>query len=70
MLFSPLGLAACSCVIVTFFRTDNAAVALCQASETGVAIALIKTFVDLAVTVDAVNLALEIQLQLPAKVII
>ena len=44
---------------MTFLRTDDAAVALSQAFKTGVAIALIKTFFDLAVTVDTLNLAAE-----------
>ena len=66
MLLAPLGLATCSRRIMTFFRTDYAAIALCQALKAGVAIPLIETFINLTVTMNTVNKTVKIQLELLA----
>jgi hypothetical protein len=48
IVFSPIGLAACSLVEVAFLGAHNASVTDCKLSETGKTVALIKAFTRLS----------------------
>ena len=70
VLFAPLGLSTSTRRIVTFLGTDDTGVTLRKALKAGIAIALAKALVCLAVAMDTINSALKIELQMTAKIIV
>jgi hypothetical protein len=57
MSVGPLGLATGTLEIVTLFRTDDAAVTLRQALETGITIALVEALPGQSATIAAIYVA-------------
>ena len=70
VLLAPLGLAASTRCKMALLGTDDTTVALRQSHETRVAVPLVETLVGFAIAMDAVDYAVELQLQLPAQILV